>query len=122
LDALMNVLLVEPVDDIADLESYHLQRLGFSVAHVVSAEAALEHLSRHWPVDLLMTEMVLPGISGGELVKRIRHEPRMSSLRVIVATRLDPEDVACDANWVLAKPFLRSDLKLAVTQAMGDAW
>lgn len=113
-----SVLVVEPDDDIAELECYHLQGLGLSVSRVASAEAALEYLHQQPSVDLLVLELVLPAASGQALIRELRALPDASRPRLLAATVLDAGDVVDQVDVVVAKPFRRADLVSAVATAM----
>lgn len=65
------VLVVEDDAVIRRLLELHLGRLGYEV---VSAGAGPEALEQHAsaPVDLLVTDVVMPGMSGSELAERLR--------------------------------------------------
>ena len=71
------VLYVEDSRVVALATTRMLKKYGFEVVHVVSAEAALEHLQRHADgalgIDLVLTDVNLKGeLTGGDLLERIR--------------------------------------------------
>jgi|GEM_PF-521273 len=88
----------------------------YTVNAVPSAEAALLHIARQ-PVDLLFTDIQMPGMSGLDLVKRVRElDPNTA---VIVFT-VSPEDLTPDraaelkVDCLLEKPVSQERLRLAV--------
>lgn len=93
-----------------------LEEAGFVVLEAASAEEAITALQTA-PVDILITDVNLPGASGRELAQRAR-TLRPDAL-VIFATG-DPGAVADEAGaTVLAKPYARGALLAAVRK--GDA-
>ena len=72
------ILLVEDEKGVRELTREYLQMCGYSVIEAENGHTALELASMHaGPVQLLMTDVVMPGISGRELadrVKRLRPE------------------------------------------------
>lgn len=88
----------------------------YQVSDVSSAEAALLHIARQ-PVDLLFTDIRMPGMNGLDLVKRVRElDPNTA---VIVFT-VSPEDLSPDraaelkVDCLLEKPVSADRLRLAV--------
>lgn len=67
-----SILVVDDEADVRDLLSETLAEEGFEVHAAPSGEAALEHLSGGKPADLVLMDVVMPGISGVEAAKRIR--------------------------------------------------
>lgn len=82
---------------------------GFSARFAESGEKALDILRRE-PVDLVLLDWNLPGISGESLLRALRASPKTRSLGVLMVTgkcTLDDEVLALDsgADDHLAKPF-----------------
>lgn len=68
-----HVLLVEDEELISTLVAEELRDRGFAVQEVETGEEALRHLQSGAPVDIIFTDVNLPGsIDGGELAKRAR--------------------------------------------------
>ncbi|HEU4537679.1 MAG TPA: ATP-binding protein, partial [Polyangiaceae bacterium] len=65
-----------------------LARGGYEVAREASAEAALARLDRERP-DLLVVDLLLPGLSGAELLARVRARPDLRRLPAVVLTARD---------------------------------
>lgn len=112
------------VDGDADYRSVFAEVLamsGFKVLAARDAEEALETLARR-PVDLLITEIVMPGTSGAELAKKA--QSTKPSLRVLY-TAASPEDAAeCDCarrGRVLRKPFQPAEIMAEVRGAL-EGW
>jgi DNA-binding response OmpR family regulator len=79
------ILVVDDEADILDLVAFHLERAGFKVLKAKDGEAALSLL---WDenVDLLVLDLMLPGVSGLEVLKTLRENERTKNLPVILLT------------------------------------
>lgn len=96
-----------------------LEHHGYSVIEASSGEAAMALLAQtHVPVDLLLTDMQMPGLSGAELVAQVRAAwPDIPVLYVSGDESF--AKLAADgppATRFLRKPFVPADLALAVEQ------
>jgi CheY-like chemotaxis protein len=86
-----------------------LEREGHHVTHEVSGPSALEALAADPLPDLLLLDVMLPRIDGFAVLRRLRAEPRMQQLPVIILSSFDRhEDVArgleLGANDYIVKP------------------
>jgi CheY-like chemotaxis protein len=112
------ILAVEDNPDIRASVVFQLRNLGYQVREADSAHAALQILDAAEPVDLLFTDMVMPGgINGKELA--IKARSKRADLRVLFTSgfpgtssahgaQLEPGDV------LLSKPYHKRDLAKAV--------
>jgi two-component system NtrC family response regulator len=78
------VLVVEDDDSLRRVTQLHLEKLGFSVTTSSDAEGALEVLEKA-PVDILLTDLHLPGMSGIDLLKRVKMEHPDTSVILVTA-------------------------------------
>lgn len=78
-----HVLVVEDERHIARLLDHVLRREGYAVTAVHDAEKALAAMELRIP-DAILLDIVLPGMSGLDLLRQIRLEPRFAALVVIV--------------------------------------
>ena len=108
------VLLAEDEQDVREVAREFLESAGYTVIEVAGGEAALEASAAHsGPIDLLITDMVMPGMSGQELARQMRK--LREGIRVIYMSGYSEhaagEAAKCDgAAVVLTKPFSRSTL------------
>ena len=80
-----HVLLVEDDKEVSALTREMLSNLGFAVTHVTSAEAALGALANARAIDVVLSDIMMPGgVSGLELAREIR--TRLPKLPVILTT------------------------------------
>ena len=99
-----------------------LWRHGYEVLVAASAEEALRVFeSRSQTIDLLLTDVVMPGMSGCELAERLRqHKPDLPILFVSgdPASIFDRSDALPPGMSFLAKPFQAQRLFAAVYEAL----
>jgi CheY-like chemotaxis protein len=111
------------VDD--DPSTRFLLRLIFEGAgHEVSAAhhgvAALIRIKDALP-DVVVTDMMMPVMDGGALIKHLRCDPRTARLPILALTaNPDSIEAAREADVVLGKPFLRSTLLATINSLLGE--
>jgi len=103
------ILIVEDETDVADLLSHHLKSAGFSVETVYSGRAALQALKNQIPT-LVVLDLMLPEISGLDLCRLIKSEPRTSKVPVVMLSARSEEidrvlGFELGADDYLPKPF-----------------
>jgi two-component system, OmpR family, alkaline phosphatase synthesis response regulator PhoP len=75
-----SILVVEDEEDIQDLVRFHLAREGYQVRGVVTGEDALAAIKQHsW--DLVLLDLMLPGIDGLSVARRIRSDSEQAPFR-----------------------------------------
>lgn len=116
------VLLVEDEDDLARLFGLSLEREGLKVRRVRDAVTALG-VFRRWRPDLILLDVVLPGMSGLEFLELLRRESRVPA--ILISGRRRPADLdlaeRLGVEAYLAKPFALGDLRTRVKAALGGA-
>jgi two-component system phosphate regulon response regulator PhoB len=108
------ILLVDDDRDIRDVVGAMLDAVGLTVAFATSAEEALAQV-RADSFDLLLLDWNLPGISGIELCRLLRRDPKLSKLPVLFLTahassRDVVEAFASGADDYVVKPFRAPEL------------
>lgn len=116
--AVPRVLVVEDEPDIAALIAYQLTREGFRVETAGTGPEALQAISRDIP-DLVVLDRMLPGLSGDEVLLRLKQESATSNIPVLVLTaKREQEDrikgLELGADDYLTKPFSPRELVLRV--------
>jgi len=111
---------VEDDDLIRDFARGQLESLGYRVTAVAEGPAALMLLGGHQPVDLLFSDMVMPVMSGAELVREARRlRPDLAVLFTTgFAGRDSGDQTRSDDIPVLYKPYHRDALARAVREAL----
>jgi len=79
------LLIVEDDGDIQNYYTFLLADLGLDIRKAFSGEEALELLDRDGEIDLILLDVVLPGMGGDEFYRILRLE-RQSSIPVIVCS------------------------------------
>lgn len=109
-----SVLIVEDEPVIAEALVYLLQREGLEVSVRGDGEAALEALRERAP-DLVILDLMLPGISGMEVLETVRRDPSLKSLPVLMLTakgqrkdRAAAEEAG--VSLFITKPFSNAEL------------
>lgn len=108
------ILVVEDEPALVSLLRYNLQKAGFEVVDVRDGEEAMLALAER-PVDLVLLDWMLPGLSGIEVCRRIRRRSETRSLPVIMLTARGEESdrvrgLDMGADDYIAKPFSYSEL------------
>jgi len=118
------ILLAEDEDGIRELLARILRHNGFEVLDTSSAEEALEVArSTPRPIDLLVSDVVMTGMTGGELAATLQAE-RPELLVVLVSGNVDStvvDSVAEGTGAFLAKPFKPSELIGVIAELRGRA-
>ncbi len=104
-----SILVVEDEADIRELIAYNLGREGYTIVQADSAEKALESIHAAAP-DLVLLDIMLPGLDGLALLKRLRGDQRWKRLPVIMLTaRGEDADIVSalelGADDYMVKPF-----------------
>ena len=119
------VLVVEDEPDIAALIAYQLTREGFRVETSGSGTEALVAIDKEAP-DLVVLDRMLPGLSGDEVIQRLRDDPETLSIPVLMLTaKREQEDriegLELGADDYLTKPFSPRELVLRVQAVLRRA-
>jgi CheY-like chemotaxis protein len=117
------VLLVDDCPDTRELYAEYLELSGYDVKEASDGMSAVQEALRSAP-DIVVMDMSLPGIDGGEAARRLRAEERTSAIPVVMVSGFAPEAVAPagshDAPWdvYLGKPCLPDDLVTAIERLL----
>lgn len=118
------ILIIDDETSIREMLAFSLQNAGFDVLHAQNSSEALGILRDH-QIDLILLDWMMPGLSGVELVKRLRQTPQMTRLPIIMLTAREQEDdkvqgLDAGADDYITKPFsvreLISRIKAALRQ------
>jgi DNA-binding response OmpR family regulator len=105
-------LVIEDEEDLATIFSEAIRAAGYTVEIIDDGMAAERRLKAIVP-DLVFLDLHLPGIDGGELLKRIRADDRLSGTFVMVASADSAftDAVRSRASLTLVKPVSYGQLK-----------
>jgi DNA-binding response OmpR family regulator len=110
----MHILIAEDDRDIAELISHYLTKAGWSVHVAAAGDQALAYVRNH-PVDVVILDLMLPGMSGFEVCQALRSERTTADLPVIMLTaRTEDGDrvkgLELGADDYVSKPFSPNEL------------
>jgi DNA-binding response OmpR family regulator len=108
------ILVVEDDRDIAELVERYLQKAGFAVELLSSGREALGALADR-PPDLLVLDLMLPGVGGLDICRAARANPRTAGIPIIMLTaRADESErivgLESGADDYIPKPFSPNEL------------
>lgn len=111
----MKILLVEDETKLGQVLLVLLKKMEYDAVYVESCQEALEILQTS-AIDLLITDVMLPGMTGIELVEKLRQNERFADLPILmISGKALPDDIAkavqLDISGFLAKPFKPKDLQ-----------
>jgi len=102
------ILVVEDEEDIAELVRYNLTTEGYRVSCTGSGEDAIR-LIRSEPFDLVVLDIMLPGMSGIKVAETLRSDPKLLNISIIMLTAKSEEpDIVTGlglADDYVTKPF-----------------
>lgn len=109
-----HILIVEDEESLLKLESILLSSKGFKVVGVMDGTAAMEEINRN-PPDLVILDIMLPGIDGFEVCRRIKSNPDTNAIVVVMLTaKKNSQDMergtAVGADAYITKPFKSAQL------------
>ena len=119
------VLLVEDDDSLRALTAELLRGGGYSVLEAAAGNAAIEIAKRHGnSIDLVLTDVIMPGMSGGDLIVHLRHlQPKVAVLFMsgYASDLISRAGVPESDRSVLHKPFTRRSLLTKVRSVLDEA-
>jgi len=119
------IMVVEDDQTVRDLAVRVLERAGYEVIEAAGAEAALEQArSRTGPIHLLLTDIVMPHISGSELAERmtqIRPETKVLYMSGYTDDSIVHQGVLDPGTAFMQKPFSPWSLARRVRQVLDSA-
>jgi len=115
------VLVAEDEEIVRDLVQLTLERAGYRVLAASGAEEALRlNSSSAEPVDLLLTDMVMPGMNGAELARRILEDRPRTPVVFMSGYTTDTVPAAPGGSVLLEKPFPMAALVERVEAALAS--
>ncbi len=103
------ILVVDDEEDILELVRHHLNREGYEVRCAESGEQALQTATSE-SVDLIILDLMLPGIDGLEVTRRLKGDPRTQHIPILMLTAKGEESdvvsgLELGADDYVTKPF-----------------
>lgn len=115
------ILVVEDQEETAELFSEMLKVSGFRVVSSSQSQNAIDMIKEKPPNGILL-DIMLPDVSGLEILRFVRHDPRLSKIPVVVVSaKTLPSDIKAGleagATAYLSKPVSFLDLKQSIEKA-----
>lgn len=102
------ILVVDDSKLVTDIVAMRLTMYGYEVRLAHSGEEALRSIASEMP-DLLVLDVQMPGIDGYEVCRRLRADPLLDELRIIMLTSSDDKHAAFEAG---VDDYLNKDVDL----------
>ena len=118
------VLIIEDEEDAAELFAEMMRVSGFRVVKTSRSTPALSIMTAEKP-DVVLLDIMMPEISGLDILRQMRRDPELANIPVIVVTAKSmPADIKngmeAGASTYLTKPVGFLELKEAVEQALAN--
>lgn len=103
------ILIVEDEEDILEVLRYNLEKEGYRIQSAISGEEARQRIQQEIP-ELVLLDLMLPGISGLDLCRMLKQEERTKSIPIVMLTAKSSEaDIVAGlelgADDYVVKPF-----------------
>ena len=113
-----DILIVDDEPDIVELIDYNLTSAGYSVTTARDGASAMAEVRRQRP-DLILLDLMLPDVSGTEVCRRLRKDPSMEGVPIMMITARGDEidrvvGFELGADDYVTKPFSPRELVLRV--------
>jgi DNA-binding response OmpR family regulator len=117
------ILVAEDEPHIRELIAISLRRAGHQIEQAEDGESALAQAQAN-PPDLLICDVMMPGISGHEVAQRLSSDPRTAAIPILMLSargqaRDIDEGLASGAHAYVVKPFSPRELVERVSQMLG---
>jgi CheY-like chemotaxis protein len=120
LNGTQTILMVDDEDLMLTMGQTVLSTFGYKVLTANSGQTALDIISKgDKTVDLVITDLVMPAMSGRELVERLR---KISpTIRILCTSGYVPPPAQTDESAYLQKPFTSQELLVKVKQVLTNS-
>jgi len=117
---MVRILLVDDDQDLREALTEALAQEGLDVSAFGNAEEALEHLPRQ-QVDLIMTDLMLPGIDGAEFCRVLRKHDEYKNAKILMLSNM-PAEMGIeithkDTSWAPTDRFIDKRASMAEVMA-----
>jgi two-component system alkaline phosphatase synthesis response regulator PhoP len=114
----LKILIVDDEKDIVELVAYNLEKEGYETLKALDGEKALQLVRTKTP-DLVVLDLMLPGIQGLEVCRRIRKDPQTAAIPIIMLTAKGEEidkifGLEVGADDYITKPFSVKELQARI--------
>ena len=118
----ITVLIVEDVPSEVALMSLYLESAGYQVVSALSGQEGLDKAISQKP-DVIVTDVVMPGISGFELCRQLKRTPETQTVPIVICSSKGQDidrlwGMRQGAESYLTKPYTQDQLIQAVKMAL----
>jgi DNA-binding response OmpR family regulator len=118
------VLICDDEPYIVESVSYVVRKAGFDVLTAEDGEEALAAAHREKP-DLVFLDIMMPGIAGDEVCRRLKADPSTKDTHVVILTARGQEEderraMEMGADEFMTKPFSPRKLRARILELLGD--
>jgi len=118
------IMIVDDELHMVELEKAILEAEGFKTITAMNGDEALKLLEKNKP-DMVLLDMMMPGMSGREVCEKIRKNPKTKSLKIIFVTVARFSEIGKDllknmnVSDYITKPFDNDDFVNRIKKAIG---
>ena len=114
-----NVLAVDDIPINLILVQKMLSRFNFTLRTAANGQQALDAVAQQKP-DLILLDLMMPGIDGFEVIRRLREDPATADIQIVIISALNSNDdivkgFNMGANDFIMKPIIMEKLLSCVT-------
>ncbi|MTH79124.1 response regulator transcription factor [Paracoccus aestuariivivens] len=118
------ILIVEDEDNIATALEFIVTHYGHSHRRLATGSEAMQVIRDEHP-DLVLLDIMLPDISGYQIVEQLRADPMLTNVRVLLMTARGSvlerrKGLALGADGFIAKPFELAELRAEMTRLLAS--
>ena len=118
------ILLIEDEKILSEMYETRFKREGFEVINTRDAEGGLELIKKEKP-DLILLDLLLPGMQGQEALKVLKEDPKTKDIPVIIFSNYDTPEVRKEAEkygvrYILKANVTTRDLVELVKREIGE--
>lgn len=122
----VNILIVDDIPLNVLLIQKMLSRFKFNILTANNGQAALDTIAQK-PVDLVLLDLMMPGVDGYEVLRRLRAADETKSLPVVILSALNSSDdvtkgFQMGANDFITKPIIMEKLLTCVATQVNLIW
>ena len=111
-----HILVVDDCEDVRFLLALKLKKLGYEVVEATDGEDAIEVLNEDDEIKIMLVDIMMPGVSGLDLLKDIREKFEKENITVILITASKEDNImdkakSLGADGLISKPIKDKNLK-----------
>jgi CheY-like chemotaxis protein len=111
-----HILVVDDCEDVRFLLALKLKKLGYEVVEATDGEDAIEVLNEDDDIKIMLVDIMMPGVSGLDLLKDIREKFEKENITVILITASKEDNImdkakSLGADGLISKPIKDKNLK-----------